>query len=175
MKNLAGDRNCDVQIREELEKSGINLVFHDKDLNQEVPASITGQLGRFTFTRAWHYWVVSGKMPLNAAREMYANPNGVKDVRVAGHCGCPPPEEWEHWFNPKSHREILNMKQKAQFEEYAKSDSESIKEIAKAGLRDFDFAEDPSQVGEGFVDLYHIDTQEGLNLFTATVRAHQLF
>lgn len=37
--------------------------------------------------------------PLNVAIEMYENPNGRKDIRVAGHCGCPHPSEWV--FNHK--------------------------------------------------------------------------
>jgi hypothetical protein len=175
VENLAGDKKCDVQILGELEKAGINVIQHNKALDNEVTASITGQLGRFTFVRGWYYWIVSGRMPIDAARKMYADPNGRKDVRVAGHCGCPPPEEWTNWFDPKSHRRILTMKQKAELEEYANSDSESMNEIAKASLKEYDFAEDPSLVGEGFVDTYHIDTQEGLNLFTATIRAYQLF
>ena len=49
------------------------------------------------FTRAWYYWCVSGYVPLHVAEEMYENPNGRKDIRANGHCGCPPPSEQLHY------------------------------------------------------------------------------
>ena len=48
----------------------------------------------FVFTRGWYYWRVSGFIPLPIAEILYEDPVGRKDVRVAGHCGCPPPRDW---------------------------------------------------------------------------------
>jgi hypothetical protein len=84
----------------------------------------------FLFDRRWYYWSVKGKVPLEVAQEMYANPIGRKDVRVAGHCGCPEPKIGEYgtdWDN-----------------------------------------------GRWVVSCYHIDSQEGLNLFVETVKRHGL-
>ncbi len=92
MQNLAGDENCDEFIARELSRSRINAV-QGKRSCREVPASITGKLGPFTFTRAWYYWMVSGPTPLAVAKELYADPVGRADVRVEGHCGCPAPEK----------------------------------------------------------------------------------
>ena len=124
MQNLAGDDNCDETIKSELTIAEISVEKNPKGRNSgEVPYLFMGRLGPFTFRRAWYYWMVKGPMPLEAAEEMYKHEDGRKDVRVAGHCGCPLPAEW--------------------------ADGD-------------------------FVNSYHIDTQEGLDLFARTVRAHGL-
>lgn len=132
MKNLAGNSGCDPHIVAELQAAGIDLVHHTSPLKQEVPASVTGRLTKngkpvFEFTRAWYYWVVGGRVPLDVARELYANPIGATDVRVVGHCGCPPPEDW-----------VTIIK------------------------------------GKRYVFGYHIDSQEGLNLFVTTLKERGL-
>ena len=38
--------------------------------------------------------MVECMVSLEAAKEMYDDEVGAKFVRVAGHCGCPPPEEF---------------------------------------------------------------------------------
>lgn len=91
MDNLAGKQDCDTTIRSELERCGITIVEGERSTN-EVPASLTGILGCFTFWRAWYYWVVNGNVPIDIALELYADPVGKTDVRVDGHCGCPEPE-----------------------------------------------------------------------------------
>ena len=93
MKNLAGIQECDTEIRKELTEAGIRTVDTKKG-DTEVPYSVVGQLSYFTFRRSWRYWMVDGNVPLEIAKEMYAIEVGKKDVRVVGHCGCPPPEEW---------------------------------------------------------------------------------
>lgn len=122
MQNLAHNENCDVVILEELGKAGI-MAFKTSQSDKphyDVPYTVIGALGSepltdedqrifdrigttpefletmapFVFTRAWYYWNVTGFVPLAIAEEMYANPNGAKDIRVAGHCACPPPSAW---------------------------------------------------------------------------------
>jgi len=124
MQNLAGNRECDDIIKTELDAAEIPVVVNEQGRNGgEVSYLLIGRLGPFEFRRAWYYWMVEGPVPLKVAQEMYAHKNGCRDVRVSGHCGCPPPEEW---------------------------------------------------ATGGFVRNYHIDTQEGLDLFARTVRAHGL-
>lgn len=48
----------------------------------------------FAFCRAWYYWIVAGAVPLRVAQEMYDNPLGHKDVRVAGYAGNTEPAGW---------------------------------------------------------------------------------
>ena len=95
MKNLAGESSCNASIAEELVEAGIGLAIAREGLKREVPATIVGRLGAFSFVRGWYYWMVSGPVPLAVAEELYADTVGRTDVRVAGHAGCPPPSEWE--------------------------------------------------------------------------------
>lgn len=155
MINLAGVEDCDVTIRKELEKAGIDIYNIKEPGRSEVPYTLYGSLGgkplndeekdfmdrhglmievikdnsSFIFTRAWYYWMVKGYVPLDIAVEMYENPNGRKDIRVAGHCACPHPVDY------KVRHKVCGM---------------------------------------NVVGSYHIDTQEGLNYFVATLKKHTL-
>jgi len=93
----------------------------------EVHYTLTGQLGPYSFERAWYYWIIHGLVPLFVAEEMYRNPIGRYDVRARGHCGCPPLD----------------------------TEADTIK-------------------GARYVLSYHIDSQEGLNLFCETIRRYGL-
>ncbi len=92
-KNLAGAAYSDVLIEKELKDAGIEIVKGERT-RSEVPFTLTGKLGTFNFVRAWTYWMVECMVSLEAAKEMYDDEVGAKFVRVAGHCGCPPPEEF---------------------------------------------------------------------------------
>lgn len=95
MKNLAGYKEADAVISEELRRCMIDQRrLTDDEKRGEVPATIGGTLGRFTFRRAWYYWTVRGDVPIAIAERLYADPIGATDIRVAGHCGCPPPSKW---------------------------------------------------------------------------------
>lgn len=103
MINLAGCKESDEHIARELRRARIDAV--SVPVYGEPKATLAGKLGPFTFTRAWRYWVVEGPMPLAVARELYADPIGVDDVRVAGHCGCPPPEPpWVAYYDAAGER-----------------------------------------------------------------------
>lgn len=106
MENLARALNSPDSVREdvarsvvsELERCGIPVQAADPG-RDEVPYQHIGKLGAFTFLRAWCYWVVRGPVPLEVAKELYADRIGKTDIRVAGHCGCPPPEyPWVAYF-----------------------------------------------------------------------------
>ncbi len=162
MLNLAGDFKCDNQIRDELSQAGIQVLELGSRLKSEVPTSVIGVLVgngsiSFKFTRAWSYWIVSGDVPLNVAEELYADPIGHQYVRVAGHAGCPPPEDWVMPVSPTLSQQ---MREK--------------------GIRSIPFLELVAMCRRGELDAtlcvqsYHIDRQEGLNLFAATIKKHGL-
>lgn len=162
MKNLAGNRQCDATIRQELQEADIQIVQHPQPLRQEVPASLTGILtlngqDAFKFTRAWYYWVVSGDVPLDVAREMYVDEIGRQDVRVAGYAGNDEPENWAF---PKG--DVI-----AEYLQEKGLESVNYGELAK-------LCNSGEITGTRFVGTYHIDSQEGLNLFVATMRKHGL-
>lgn len=95
MRNLAGVKTCDMEMREELRLAEIPEVpaTDDERKHTEVPFSIAGQLGAFRFVRAWYYWVVSGPMPIAAARKLNAQWGSY--VRVAGMAGGDDPDRWQ--------------------------------------------------------------------------------
>lgn len=170
MKNLAGVKTCDETIRKELTKAGAEIIEAPKDGFHEVPYTIMGKVGNWTLWRAWYYWVATPTnrnqgMPLSAAKEMHEKryPSEMFDedtysiygdaIRVAGHGGCPPPEEW------------------------AMLDIEVLKpQIEALGITDTTYGNlakllnDGTLKGERYVDCYHIDSQEGLNEFVRTVK-----
>jgi hypothetical protein len=110
MENLAGVKGCDEQIRIELERAGLKPVKQEL-ARSEVPYTLIGKVGNWTLTRAWYYWVAvadGNGIPLKEATEMHEKqyPDEMFDshsrvgkygnkIRVTGHCGCPPPKEWE--------------------------------------------------------------------------------
>jgi len=165
MRNLAGEQGCDATITRELATANIP---HERlpmgEQGGEVPYHYIGRLGPFTFRRAWYYWMVDGPVPLNAAKRMYAHPDGAKDVRVVGHCGCPPPgDPWLEYIDPETGKDVVptinreGEDNRAQFEAFSLDTSSYM------------FVDDPAAVGKAVVPSYHIDTQEGLNLFAATM------
>lgn len=99
MQNLAGRDDADKFIRRELERARVPVEETQRHTG-EVSYSLIGRLGNFVFIRAWYYWVVKGPMPIELAEELYADPVGQTDIRVAGHAGCPPPEEWSELILP---------------------------------------------------------------------------
>ena len=168
MKNLAGVPTCDQDIRIELATAGIPAVVTGKT-RSEVPYTVTGHLGVFDFRRAWYYWCVSGPVPLEVAKELYADPAGEKDVRVVGHCGCPPPEApWLTWRDEDG-KELVPQNQ---YSEYCALFKDKADEFIKE--QNIRFSDDPTRDGKAFVENYHIDTQEGLNLFAATLKKFKL-
>lgn len=160
MINLAGNTGCDNYIYSELNTAGIKVVQLATRLRREVPASLEGQLTKddielFSFSRQWYYWSVGGYTPLAIAEELYANPIGKRDIRVAGHAGCPPPKEWAIVLSPTV-TEILDMSpiQVQRVKKYF--------EMRGAGKIE----------GNRCVTSYHIDSQEGLNLFVSTLKKY---
>jgi hypothetical protein len=165
MENLAGRGDCDTSIFRELNRCGIEVVRLPNKLWGEVPASITGKLGQFQFHREWYYWVVRGNVPLPVAQELYNNPVGKTDIRVTGHCGCPPPDEWVTYIDDKG-RILCPTSEKPHGNGPL---SKSI--LARTDIR---FVEDPSAEGKGFIQLYHIDSELGLRIFADTLKKHNL-
>jgi len=161
MKNLAGVAECDTDIRRELARSYIDAVDIEKG-NTEVPYSVIGKLGDMTLRRAWYYWVVECRVPLAIARALYADPVGKTDIRVAGHCGCPPPEEGAEWFASDG-VQLLKRNEDCT--------PDLVEVLERNGYR---LVDDPASEGEPFVTSYHIDSEVGLRVFADTVRRHNL-
>ncbi len=170
MENLAGRNDCDISIERELNRCGVEPVHLPNRLQSEVPASIIGKLGKFQFHRAWYYWVVQGSVPLNVAQELYNDPVGKTDIRVAGHCGCPPPEDpWITWRGEDG-KKIIPPDQRQE----AGRLFEDRNDLLQRFLEKYNFSDNPSAEGEGFIESYHIDSEVGLRLFADTLKKHNL-
>lgn len=167
MKNLAGVKECDSVLAEELLSAGAELIEVDKS-NTEVPYTYIGSVGNWTLKRAWYYWIASTEgrgLPLSVAEIMHNKPyprvlsEGCEmiygdQIRVAGHCGCPPPNEWA----------FPNFK-------------DLIPQLNEKGITDRSYGnlakllDEGVITGERFVKSYHIDSQEGLNEFVRVVKS----
>jgi len=154
MNNLAGVKTCDEAIKQELKEAGIKAVNVGRRENREVPSEYIGIFNNFVFSRAWCYWIVTGYMPLKYAQHIYKNYKDL-NIRVAGHCGNPPPEEW---CEPKDMNELCNPIAN----DYLSHKISSEECHAKCNAI--------RSQGEQFVTNYHVDTQEGLNRFVETVK-----
>ena len=96
--NYAGRADVDDDLAAELETAGIPVQRMPEILRKgEVNSVIVGWLHTWAFRRAWYYWDASGPgLPPQYADALHVLFG--KEVRVAGHCGCPSPLEWYKGF-----------------------------------------------------------------------------
>lgn len=169
MQNLAGNKNCDREIRRELERARIDVV-EGQATRGEVPYTITGSLAGWTFERAWYYWVAKGQLPLEIAKQLYADPIGKTDVRVAGHCGCPPPEPpWVTCYDAEGNQLWSDPDGEEARKAVGFVERGLLKAEQFAGQR---FVPDaPSVAARIVVESYHIDSEAGLRLFADALRS----
>lgn len=79
MQNLAGHHEANKFCTLELEAAGIPVVALEKPYG-ETRSTVGGQLGPFSFRRAWVYWVVEGRMSEEHARAIDSTPLESKQV-----------------------------------------------------------------------------------------------
>lgn len=168
MKNLAGVQSCDTDIERELVRAGIEIVRGERTKN-EVPASVTGKLGHFSFRRAWYYWVAIGDVPLRVAQEIYRDPVGKTDVRAGGDCGRILEGHVIEWRD-EGGRKLCSTAEKHELEKYG--DNPMVQKVLNDPL--LRFVESPSTEGNGFVTVYHIDTEVGFRFFADMLKKHGL-
>lgn len=152
-------------ILEELTKAGITPVSSPKVRESEVATNYTGKYKDFTFTRAWYYWVVEGPVPFTTAQKMYENPNGRKDVRASGHCGCPPPVDMLTRIDNKTGKIVVDNEEW----EKGKHIFRNMPDSLKSWITEY-IPEKDSEGFSEFVTSYHIDSQEGLNMFMTILK-----
>jgi hypothetical protein len=182
MINLAGHKDPDPLVEEELFVAGIEVERLPEPRDYEVRTSIVGRLGQIWFHRAWYYWVATGPVPIVVAMQMYEQrPYGRRDVRVAGHCGCPPPEDPWLTYRDEAGRVIQYLRGENDLRLYAKfKDGTLDGALAKALGPLFrgengPLATSPEELKRLYrtvtVDSYHIDSQGGLKVFVDAMRS----
>lgn len=168
MKNLAGVDTCDRDIRRELQRSRIEIVEGERSKG-EVPYTVTGRLHGWTFKRAWYYWVAVGQLPLEAAQRLYADPIGNTDVRVNGHCGCPPPEDpWVAYYAADGWQ-LIDDPDGEQAKEWSALQARG--HLPAPQEKRYRFVPNAAAIAARVVvESYHIDSEAGLRLFADTLR-----
>jgi len=165
MKNLAGNNEADKFIREELYLAGVPTQPLDSD--GEVPYTIIGKVGNWTFKRYWYYWVVRVKqaddgLPISVAQKLFDQPYPIDSeydnlgeiVRTMGGAGNQSPEDNGGTIPyPEFPKEFTS------------------KDIVEATKFFKDFKD--NWKGEHFIDCYHIDDQIGLNEFVKFIKENQ--
>lgn len=144
------------------------------------PRNVNGRpfarLGDFEFTHQNYYTVVDGKVPLAVAEELYSTLVGKQDIRVAGHCGCPPPKEWLTRFDPNGKIAINNTE--SDKVRAAIASKSGVAEIYEAALADGKYvltdSEEQYNSYPAFITTYHIDSELGLYIFIQTLKQHKL-
>lgn len=147
---------------------GLPLVVSKDSIAPSVKVSELHEFGISHRNRG--YWVVGGTVPIELARKLYADPAGRDLIRVAGHCGCPPPDEWCVWIAPDG-RHVAKAKDLADFDRVIAHGGPIAATMTrmKACLH---FNDDPESIGaKAYVENYHIDGDLGLRVFVDTVRA----
>ena len=166
MINLAGREWADDTIKLELREAGIPICKFFGQHKQEVPWTYQGKLFGWEFTRLWYYWAADGRLPLPIARYLYEQDSD-KVIRVNGHCGAPAPED--PWLDNHDANGY------GLFHTEAEPPQESIvhqiwRDIQLRGS----YVDKPMAVAPySYVTSYHIDTQEGLNFFAATIKRYE--
>lgn len=181
MINLAGRDDADREIKFELDRARITVV--ERDLrHQEVSAGLGGQLravaaagaGEWAFRRAWYYWVACADegrgLPIELARLLYADPVGKIDVRVGGHCACPPPDKYGATYLDAEGRPLVRESERATFENFIQNGI-----LKPEVLNGKAFTADPkADYHHATIDSYHIDSEVGLRLFADVLRTGQV-
>ena len=176
MINLAGNKEADTHIREELYLAGIEQI--PAEAKGEVPYSIEGRLGNWRFRRAWYYWVVRTELrhdglTVEQALKLHEKPNPVcyNDilgfvVRAGGHAGGIEPDSYvaQPVYNEELDEKLMALGFEKEYiellnEEHISITVGEIADLCKSGKLDI----------ERYVDCYHIDTQVGLNEFVKFV------
>ena len=165
MKERKPQREADAD-RRVLERCGIDVVVI---ADPERWNRYRGELHGFSFERQYHrsYWIVRGRLPIDTARALYEHPVGRTDIRVAAHCGCPPPEyPWVTWY--LGDEEVVHDPDGAQERDWDGFEKRNPGLLTGPKPR---FERDPAALGAAaFVDLYHVDTELGLYVLAEAIR-----
>jgi hypothetical protein len=182
MINLAGKEDCDSAIIEELIKAGINPVSLEKSNHPEVKSLYKGELLGWTFSRQWYYWSASCENKFKDGLDIkYASPLHAivgEEVRLAGHCCCPSPDDgfWMDKFD-KDGNELMRQEELDDCEKKAEN-SDLMRETCEHLLEEYRAVDNPLEYarekGKLLATSYHIDSQLGLEMFCAVLRRQKV-
>lgn len=176
MKNLAGNKEADQNILQELYLAGINAVNSDQTKN-EVSTNYVGKLGDWTFIRAWYYWIATtedGKglyepeaIKLHNTMNPLSNDILGLEIRADGYAGgINPAKVSAPNITPELESQLLKLGYEKKILggvnfEYLDISYGEIKKLAK---------EKKITPPDMFVNCYHIDTIVGLKEFANFIK-----
>lgn len=172
-------------VAQELEVAGIPYtLLPTHDPHREVHTTVKAALPGFELVRCWYYWSVCGNVALAVAVALNAvAPWCQREIRVDGHCMCPPPEDYARaTVKEMAALGARFMKREDQLRFNALQPGESIEvefpDIEDEGTGRARLVERQVTVTRGehplplYVDCYHVDTQRGLCHLVAALREH---
>lgn len=120
----------------------------------------------FSFEFHNYYMIVNGFVPLDVAKTLYydSGESGQKDVRVAGHCGCPKPEEWIAWYDDNG-RVLYTLQDKAEIDKL----SDVMRQMLTIDSDKEIYVDNREKIGYGYITSYHVDSPGGLILLCRTI------
>lgn len=173
MINLAGVEDCDKTIIAELLKVGVTAANVPDKTHPEVKSKYEGRLHGWKFSRQWYYWSIYCENAFEDGLDIkYASPMHALDhrnIRLAGHCGCPAPDDgfWMEKFDTEG-KSLIKQKEWDECEEKSKT-SDMYKDVFAKFQKEYMPVENPVEYakknGRLVASSYHIDSQEGLELF----------
>jgi hypothetical protein len=181
MKNLAGDKDADKFVREELWLAGIPM--ENEVSKGEVPYNTIGKINGWTFRRAWYYWIVSipdGEkgLPLDIAMELHLRKNPTDDseimgnsIRSGGHCGCPSPKEYgaQPIYDEELNNKLMALGYKMK---KTKIGDKEIEYIPITVGEISELCNEGKLTVERYVNSYHVDNQIGLNMLAEVLKKY---
>ena len=159
----------DRAIARSLERAGIEVARLSQAWGN--PASqLRGRLGPIEFARALSGWTASGPLPLAVARALYKHPVARSETRVGGRVDQPPPEgPWVVWYTADGER-VYPVHLQARFREVSEQ-SPGLLRMSPSAI----FHDEPARIGATpYIDLYAIDSEDGLRVFASVLRAHNV-
>lgn len=179
MINLARNPDTDKYIKEELYLAGLDPIPEKGE--GEVPYTIVAKVGKWKFTRAWYYWMVSipkdeDGLNLDVAIILHNTSHPTKEImgnviRSGGHCGCPSPiEQAQPVYGETLNEKIVALGYKLK--------TIKIGDIEKT-FPDLNFGEINELCNKGelqlerFITNYHVDDQIGLNKLVEFLREYK--
>lgn len=159
----------DRAIARSLERAGIAVV-RLKQPSGNPASRLRGALGPIEIARGPSSWIARGPLPLAVARALYKHPVGRREIRVAGRTDCPSPAPpWIVWYTAHGER-VYPVHLKDRFRRVCEQ-SPGLVHMSPTAI----FHDEPAKIGAtAYVDLYHIDSDDALQVFGSVLRAHDV-
>jgi hypothetical protein len=131
---------------------------------------VRGKLGPIDIARRCSGWIADGPLPLAVARALYKHPLGRHEIRIAGRADHPPPEApWIVWYTAHGER-VYPVHLQARFRATCEQSPGLVRFSPPAVFHD-----EPTKLGAtGYLDVYHLDSEEALQVFGSVLRAHDV-